>query len=264
MALVDLLRRAYHALLPLGVRRKLRLTRFSESRRARARLWQRTGGRVAAGPMRDLRLPGDVPDDCYGTALMGAYECETHLWLDAEIARGWRAVVNIGSSEGHYAVAMALRLPQATVYAFEMDEALRRETRTMAERNGVLSRIVTLGTADLESMAALPIESALVISDCEGAERELIDPVAVPWLAKSAMLVELHDMVAPGTTEVLQARFAATHDITIVQQGPRDAAEWARRAGVSVADAAMFLEEVREHEGAHLDQRWMQLTPRGL
>jgi hypothetical protein len=262
MSVFGLLQRLYHAAVPISVRQKLRLTRFTASRRARATLWRRTGGRVAAGAFRGELLFAAAPDDCYGAALIGAYESETHPWLERQFARGWRVIVNIGSSEGYYSTGLALRLPAATVHAFEMDADLRKKTGESAARNGVGERVVLHGIADVASLAALPAQSALVVCDCEGAERELIDPVAVPWMARSAILVELHDFYAPGVTELLRGRFSATHDIEIVSQGPRDAADWARRAEVPVAHARQLIEELRDVRGAHVDGRWMLLTPR--
>ena len=264
MSLKATLKRLYHAAVPLAIRRHLRLTRFAAPRRARAHLWRRTGGRVAAGPFKGLRLPGSVPDDCYGAALLGAYECENHDWFERQFSREWTAAVDVGSSEGYYSTGLALRLPHATVHAFEAEAGLRAQTADSARRNGVADRVVVHGTADVQALAALPLTSALVVSDCEGAERELIDPAAVPWLARSALLVELHDFAAPGTTEILQRRFAATHDIFIATQAARDPAEWATRAGITVVDARILLEELRPIDGVHVDSRWMWLTPRAV
>ncbi len=261
MSIGAFVKRVYHALVPLAVRRRLRVSRFSAPRRARAALWRRTGGRVAAGPLKGLRLAGDVPDDCFGAALLGAYECETHEWLEEQVGKGWPHVVNIGSSEGYYSVGLALRLPGATVHAFEMDAALREVGDEAARRNGVRN-VVSHGTATPSVLAALPIERALVLSDCEGAEQELIDPASVPWMMHSALLVELHDVPAPGIEDTLRRRFARTHDISIATQRPRDAAEWARKTQVSLDDARILLAELRPQDGVHVDSSWMLLTPR--
>lgn len=262
MSVGSLLQRLYHSFVPLGLRRRLRLTRFTASRRARATLWRRTGGRVAAGAFQGQLLAAAAPDDCYGASLLGAYECETHQWLEREFARGWTAFVNIGSSEGYYSTGVALRLPGAAVHAFEMDGELRAKTAESARRNGIADRVSTYGLADTHTLAALPIEGALVVSDCEGAEQTLIDPSAVPWLRRSAILVELHEFAAPGVTELLRGRFRDTHDIDIVTQASRSAAEWSRRAGISEADATILTEELRLANGIHLPGRWMLLTPR--
>ena len=258
---VAALRRLYHALVPLGVRSALRINRFAPSRRARASLWRRTGGRVAAGPFQGLLLAGDTPGACYGPDLIGSYECETHEWLEREIARGWPVVVNVGSAGGFYSTGLAMRLPHAMVYAFEVDDAMRAETLRAAERNGVAGRVRALGNADPAGLATLAVAAALVVCDCEGCERELLDPGLVPWLARSAICVELHDFAARGATDSLRSRFDRTHRIAVVEQQPRDAAAWASRAGVPVADATVLTEETRRWGGTVLPGRWMLLSP---
>jgi hypothetical protein len=265
MNIVAALRRAYHGFIPLALRQRLHLSRWTASRRARLDLWKRTGGRVAAGPFAGLRLLAPVPGDCEGPVLLGAFECETHAWLEREFARGWTVGVNIGSAAGFYSTGMAMRLPAATVHAFEMDPAWREETRRSAAHNGVASRVRVHGTADVPALAALPVpadQGALVISDCEGAERELLDPVRVPWLAHSALCVELHDFAAPGATDILRTRFAATHDLVVAEQVPRDPADWAARAGISVFDAAQICNEYRSWGEDLLPGRWLLATPR--
>ena len=261
--IVATLRRWYHALVPFEVRRALRVNRFDPTRRARVRLWRTTGGRVATGPFSGLLFNSRSPEDAYPPVLLGSYESDVHEWLEREIARGWPAVVNIGSNNGYYSTGLAMRMPLAIVYAFEMDDTLRVETRRSAEINGVANRVRALGIADLSSLAALPIEHALVVCDCEGYERELLNPALIPWLSNAAMLVELHDFAAPGATDALRSRFSATHQIAIVEQQPRDAAAWAARAGVSVADAARLAVEPRPWDGQIIPGRWMLLSPRG-
>jgi hypothetical protein len=264
MHIVAALRRAYHSLIPTAVRQQLQLSRWTASRRARRHLWEQTDGRVAAGPFAGMRLITPAPGDCEGPVLLGAFECETHAWLERAFARGWGIAVNVGSAAGFYSTGLAMRLPAATVHAFEMDPAWQEATRQSAAHNGVASRVQAHGTADVSALAALPIPSdqgALVVSDCEGAERELLDPVAVPWLARSALCVELHDFAAPGATDILRARFAATHDLVVVEQVPRDPADWATRAGISVADAAQLCDEIRSWgEERHLG-RWLLAEP---
>lgn len=259
--ILESLKRLYHFAVPVGVRQVLRITRFSANRRVRASLWRRTGGRVAAGPFRGLLLGATVPGDCYGPELLGSYEADTHAWLEAELARGWSTVVNIGSNSGFYSTGLAIRLPGAVIYAFEVDAALRAETQRAAERNGVSGRVKVLGKADCAALAALPIADALVVCDCEGGERDILDPDSVPWLAHSALLVELHDFAAPGATEVLRERFASTHDLAVVEQESRDPRLWADRAGIQPAEAAILAQERRTWDGERLG-RWMLLSPR--
>lgn len=258
-------RRAYHSLVPLPVRRQLRLSRWTASRRARSRLWRKTDGCVAAGPFAGLRLIAASPGDCEAPVLLGSFECETHAWLEGEFARGWSTAVNIGSHNGFYSTGLALRLPAASIHAFEMDPGFREETRRSAEANDVAARVQVLGRADIDALAHLPVPGdggALVVCDCEGAERDILDPARVPWLVRSALCIELHDFAAAGATEVLLGRFQDTHELAIVTQAPRDAGEWASRAGIAMEDAALMCDEVRRWDTTTMMGRWLHATPR--
>lgn len=53
----------------------------------------------------------------------------------------------------------------------------------------------------------------LIICGIESGERDLLDPVKVPGLRESGMIVELHDFLVPGTGELIRRRFAPTHEI---------------------------------------------------
>ncbi len=264
MSVVSALRRVYHALVPLPLRRHLGLARWTASRRARVRLWEKTGGRVAAGVFAGQRLRHASPGDCEGPVLLGSFECETHAWLEREFARGWPIAVNIGSAFGYYSTGLALRLTNSIVHAFEMDPGLQEETHRSAEVNGVAQRVRMLGRADVTALASLPVSAdsgALVVCDCEGAERDLLDPAHVPWLTRSALCVELHDFAAPGATEALTSRFAASHELVIVEQHSRDAAAWALLAGIDRADAAELCDEQRRWGDVPLPGRWLLASP---
>jgi hypothetical protein len=54
--------------------------------------------------------------------------------------------------------------------------------------------------------------------DCEGCERALLEPER---LATATILVELHDFLEPGVSDVIVERFRATHAVTLIQTAPR-------------------------------------------
>ena len=68
----------------------------------------------------------------------------------------------------------------------------------------------------------------LLLCDIEGAERELLDPLAAPALLGIDMIVECHD----GAAKLLTDRFTSSHDITpVADDGLRrlqDAPAWFR------------------------------------
>ena len=50
--------------------------------------------------------------------LLGSYESELHQVLNQILETDYQNVIDIGCAEGYYAVGLALRLPNARVYAW--------------------------------------------------------------------------------------------------------------------------------------------------
>jgi hypothetical protein len=176
------------------------------------------GATVQAGPFRGLRLPPAAPFILQW--LLGCCEAELHPALEAAIAAGYERIVNIGCGLGDYAAGLALRLPRATVYAFDTDPAARTLARETARLNGVADRVIVAGECTPAELARLTTEpGALVLCDCEGCELELLDAAA---LAGTDVIVELHDFIYPGLAQRLAERFAGTHAVEIIRAGGRD------------------------------------------
>jgi hypothetical protein len=62
-----------------------------------------------------------------------------------------------------------------------------------------------------------------VLCDIEGAERDLLDPALAPALTGMDLIVESHECLLTGITQLLLDRFAPTHNITLIEDnGQRD------------------------------------------
>jgi hypothetical protein len=61
----------------------------------------------------------------------------------------------------------------------------------------------------------------LVLMDIEGGEVGLLDPQAIPSLARADILVETHDAFVADATVTLIHRFRETHDIACCSARPR-------------------------------------------
>jgi hypothetical protein len=112
---------------------------------------------------------------------------------------------------------------------------------------------------DLRGLA--PDGPTFVLSDCEGAERELMDPEAVPWLRTCRLVVELHDFAAPGIEETILARFEPSHDIEVVRSERRYVADWPALAAVPKVD--YMDRELGVSEFRPVPIAWAVMTPRG-
>ena len=182
-----------------------------------------TEGKVISGPFAGMTILNNAVswgDGDIGSKLLGLYECELHPAVEKIISLDPKAVVNLGSAEGFYAVGLARRLPEAEVIAVDIDPRALEATTANAEANGVADRVLTEASVppDLGEMAGLQAW----ILDVEGAEVELADPEQFPVLREALMLVELHEFVEPSLLELFHQRFAPTHHFEIIQMTSRD------------------------------------------
>lgn len=186
-------------------------------------LLEQTGGIVQSGPFAGMKLGAERcwDDGNLGCELLGCYEAELHPAIEREIIRLNRLkapkVVNVGCAEGYYAVGIARRVPQATMYAVDISEAAFEVMMKSAAENGVADRIVVK-----ESLAIVFAEPELVVMDCEGWETEYLDFANYPALTNSSIIVECHDAEKLPITKTLTERFADTHTIRNVVEGARD------------------------------------------
>ena len=255
---------------PLSLKYHLWLHRRRMSSAARAAiagdlsLWRKIGspGRVQAGPFTGLTYPPLSHGSVLLPKILGTYERELHGSIEAICAAGADRIIDIGAAEGYYAVGFARRLGLRVV-AFEMHPRGRSFTDHLARQNDVRPLIDLRGTCDVGGLAdALHgAQRPVVLSDCEGAEMDLLDPAAVPNLRQAVMLVELHEAARPGVTDALQSRFAATHTVTPIAEGTASPpAEWPPLRGLALSPGERS-RLADERRGA--PNSWMYLVPHG-
>jgi hypothetical protein len=150
--------------------------------------------------------------------LLGTYERELHPVLECICTRPYKAIVNIGCAEGYYAVGLALRVPSANVYAFDLNPQALALCRQMASLNGVGERVITDSLCDAATLKRIPFGGrGLVVCDCEGYEKQLFTDEIVRFLADHDILVELHDGVDITISTYIQRAFERTHQIEMIE-----------------------------------------------
>lgn len=179
----------------------------------RERVVAACGDTILAGPFRGMRYVDRAVGSALPPKLLGTYELELHPWLEEIIGTDYREIRVVGCAEGYYAVGLARRLPGCRVLAHDLDRSVPHLLKRLAVINEVADRVEFRGELSAASVASEPAGRTLIVCDIEGAEAELLDPVAMPLLRRSDILVEVHD-AAKGTIEtILRERFAATHRI---------------------------------------------------
>jgi len=103
------------------------------------------------------------------------------------------------------------------------------------------------------------VPNALLFSDCEGFEYDLLDPVKVPLLVKTVIIVELHDheRVDVEITPAICTRFRYTHDITVLKVLGRNLRQFP-----SVDFLSVDFQKVSLMENRVKSQQWAFMTPK--
>jgi hypothetical protein len=179
------------------------------------------GTDVYSGPFKGMHLTPDVLQGAYAPVLLGTYENELHPAIERIASQPYKHILNIGCAYGYYSVGLALRLPQATVRAFDTNEVCQQRCRDMATLNGVQSRVIVSGEFRGEDFVKYANERTLVFMDIEGAEMQLLNPELYPALQKMDVVVELHDLYDGTISKTILERFAPSHETQFVRNKPK-------------------------------------------
>jgi hypothetical protein len=218
----------------------------------------RQGPKVYQGPFAGLEYVTIAVEGAAIARLLGTYESELHPHIEAFVAADFDCVIDVGCAEGYYAVGLARRMPEVTVYAYDISDWARECCRMHAEKNGVADRIVIGREFRADGFEAFAGRRVLVWMDVEGAEDDLLRPELSPALAGMTLVVETHEMLRPGVRERLMERFSPTHDIVQVDQQPKafDMPPW--MTNLAHLDQLLAVWEWRSGPTP-----WLVMTPRG-
>jgi hypothetical protein len=221
------------------------------------RLMERDGPVIQSGLFAGMAYHRTVAEGALAARLLGTYEAELHPHIERILATQPKHIVDIGCAEGIYAVGFARLAPFAKVFAFDIEEHAQHLARTLAEMNGVSDRVTVGGLVDHARLNAMTQENAFVFCDIEGGEQALLDPEAAPNLKRACLIVETHPTAAPNVTKTLHARFAPTHDVTLVNEvvKPPPKGHWLERAPTIDQFCATW-------EWRHRPTPWLVMEPR--
>jgi hypothetical protein len=218
---------------------------------------------VLHGPFKGMKYPKNIKH--VGGALipklLGCYEREIHPIIDQLLSSEYSEIVNIGCAEGYYAVGFAMRIKSANVYAYDINKEALRFCKQIAYLNGVADRLIIGDFCDPNTLKSIPYtKKALIISDCEGYEKELFTEEIIPLLAHHDLLIEIHDGVDIEISSLIRRRFQNTHRISAIQSID-DIAKvhsycYEELSGYSLTTRKWLLSEGRGHI-----MEWYYLTP---
>ncbi len=174
---------------------------------------------VRNGLFKGLVYPGfEAAGSAVFPKFIGSYESELIPVFKQVIDGRYDTILDIGSAEGYYANGLSLTMPEATVYAYDVDERARNICRQIAQLNGLESRVLIGEKMDAAGLANFDFSNkkAFVLSDCEGYEKMLFTKENMHNLKNTDVLIEVHDLFDLTISAYLRDVFAATHDIRVI------------------------------------------------
>lgn len=237
---------------------RYRIRKLADARRrAMPEIWRLSGGAVVSGPFKGMNYIPQWRGSDFTQKVIGSYEKELFEIVEQICRNAYPVIVDVGAAEGFYACGLAFRNPDSRIVAFEADGRLHGALRQIASQNGIEDRIALNGLCRPQDLAAAigTTGKVLLVMDVDGGEMELLNVENCPRLAEIDILVEVHDRIVPGVTELLRTRFADSHTVMHVPQMSRSVADIPKGLHTEPELMCLAMDECR---GDGNDWLWMK------
>jgi hypothetical protein len=223
------------------------------------RILKACGPVAQGGPFKGMVCLQDAEEGCLVPKLLGCYEEELSLAIESLIQRGPDRIIDVGCASGYWLTGLALRMPSADAFGFDIDPGAMKRCRESLKLNQVESRVQLLGFCSPAELDRLVRGRTLVFMDCDGPEFDLLDPGLAPALRRADIIVECHDYLNPKITPTLLERFKDSHSIErISSRTPEPSAE--RYPGLNVLPRGHWVEALNERRPCVQD--WLVMRSR--
>ncbi len=173
--------------------------------------------RVLNGPFKGMIYPSAVSiGSSFFPKILGSYEMEINKFINFILKQDYVNIIDVGCAEGYYAIGLGMKLKKANIHAFDIDKNAQNQCKLMARANNVDIQVNGLCTKKL--LKTLPKDQkSLIILDCEGYEKNLIDKEVADQNKNNDFLIEAHDFEDISITEHILYSFGRTHKTEIVE-----------------------------------------------
>jgi Methyltransferase small domain len=216
---------------------------------------------VLNGPFKGMKYPNiDFGNSSLPSRIIGSYEMHLHPIIEKIINTYYTDIIDIGSSEGYFAVGLALQMPQTTVHCFDTSEKAMAFCKAMGQLNQTKNLTFDTWCAP-ETLIHFPFRGrTFILCDCEGYELTLFTQTVVDSLKNVDLLIELHDLFNPIISSEIKARFQQTHHIEIINNANNDYSSLQGLEPLSWLEKKIGIWEHRGGIGKHLIMEWAWLT----
>ncbi len=175
---------------------------------------EQTGDVVQAGPFKGMHYPVRANKGARAPRLLGTLDSSLWPIITGIMATNYTLAIDIGTSEGYYAVGLARAMPRLRVLARDDDVVARALCTRLAEVNGVADRVEVGSLWTPADFAICTSARSVVLCHVTNAQDDLLDPARASGLLAADLLVKVQDNGRPGLIARLTNRFAKSHDVS--------------------------------------------------
>ena len=213
------------------------------------------GSGVLSGTFKGMKLVPVQMGSLLMPKILGTYESEIAP-VFRDMARFGR-LIDVGSAEGFYAVGCPFVHRHLRSIAYDVNERAQEVCARAAALNGVSDRVDQRGFCSPEELASLATPDSLILIDIDGAETDLLCAIPATRLARSEILLEVHQQGTATTAIDIIPHFSDTHEITMIRQGVVDPGQFEFLRQLSSFERFLTVWEGRKTEA------WLHMKPRG-
>jgi SAM-dependent methyltransferase len=207
---------------------------------------------VKNGPFEGLHYtPRRSVGSQYLPKLIGTYESELNPVWNLLKAHRITRIFDIGCADGFYAVGLLKLFPEARIHAFDLDPDARKFTQIMADKNHVSDRLNIHGEFVFSEWQDQIDEGTLILSDCEGFEKDIFSHTNIQAARKAICVVEIHESKRSGVTDSLLSAFSTSgHQLRWIKNlAPAEKLDSLRKHFPSImpSQAITFLADEQRH-----------------
>lgn len=218
-------------------------------------VFQTTSGVVQNGLFKNLKY-AENRERMYNK-ILGTYEKQLQIFIKDAILKNPDIIINIGCGDGYYGLGLAKILQNSKSILVDINdtELLRAKSNAKANNLNNVSFLNDISDQELSDLINSH-KKPFIFIDIEGGEYKYLDSSRYNYLSKCLMMIETHDFIHNGITNLLATKFSSTHKIYIISDTEKDIMD-DFLDHVPLDDKLIF-----QSEGRPQNMKWMYLLPR--
>lgn len=171
--------------------------------------------RVYFGPFSGLKIPEELYNILSLSEIMGFYESCLHPVFSDLLNKNVKNVILVGGNNGYYSAGISYLFNPSNFFIYEMNKNMHILIESWYKKNNLKLPQIR-GEANVSNFINFQEKIDLLLIDCEGAEKFLLNPDHFIWQKNSNIILELHPFYVENLISLITERFSKTHYIELI------------------------------------------------